>query len=696
MGLAPDDTTRARQVLNLCLTIGGILLSASLIRWIVAPPSLAVTLVTFLAASIPLCAPFLFRAMGSLQALVLFVVFAEGIILISHTHASGGLYSTAIMCYPLLPLASTFYLGLRWAFFVTAVLMLDLTLLVWFDNAEHSSDFETLYRAGIPIVVTISIAVSLTIGIAYLRQSRQQRSELRTSQAALSQLNNKLERLVAERTTAGDTQLSQLGRASELAGLSFWEWDFESASLRLTHRAEPLMEQRNFVLRELLQDVHPKDTARLSNALERSIRDGAPMDLEIRLKVDGEYRSLRALAERVSAQDGNQRLAGVLQDVTDYHEAQRRRFEERKREALGAISAGLAHDFNNILTPIQGFAELLQDRVEDDDSRRYLQQISAAAERAANLVAHMLTFARQTEGEPTLVDVGTIVEETADLIKPSLGSKITLKLDVSETGGPVLADPGQLRTVLMNLVLNARDAMPDGGTLTIGLERTLLDAAPSLASQRLTVSDTGTGMHPAELERMFEPYFSTKTPEQGTGLGLALVDGVVRGVGGSVDASSTPGDGTQVVITLPEYTEPPPGTDSKGITPAPTGSILLVDDDPSVLEIARVSLAGMGHAVHPYSDPVAALTAVANGAMPVDLVLVDERMPTMDGPTLIRRLRRNLGDVPTVVMGGAIDRARLEASGIRHFLAKPFSMGALANVVARALQSELPQQQRRQ
>ncbi len=322
--------------------------------------------------------------------------------------------------------------------------------------------------------------------------------------------------------------------------------------------------------------------------------------------------------------------------------------ETQKLEAIGRLAGGVAHDFNNLLTLITGQCRLLAKRHQDDaTTARKLDMIQGACTRAAALTRQLLTFGQQHTSVPTVLDVNRQIAALTDLLKPLLGERVTLILDLAPAGGAVLMDPTQFEQVIMNLAINARDAMPEGGNLSIATApETVGDGTPGLAPgayARLTVRDTGTGMDETVQARLFEPYFTTKERGKGTGLGLATVYGIVTQAGGRITVSSRIGQGSEFAIRLPaaqtagrEGSARPPAeavTDLRG-----TETILFVDDDASLRTLALEVLRQAGYRVFDAVDGAEAVRLCRTLDDRVHLLITDLIMPQMGGADLARHL----------------------------------------------------------
>ncbi|OYW22735.1 MULTISPECIES: ATP-binding protein [unclassified Sphingomonas] len=394
--------------------------------------------------------------------------------------------------------------------------------------------------------------------------------------------------------------------------------------------------------------------------------------------------------------------AAVLMSLKDNSEESRLKREvaqATKMQAVGQLAGGVAHDFNNILTAIIGHCDLMLMRHSPGDSDYDdIQQIRANSNRAASLTRQLLAFSRQQTLRPQVLQLPDVISEVSNLLKRLLGETVTLTVTHGRNLGPVRADPGQLEQVVMNLAVNARDAMlgkngQGGGTLTIqtltvtaadvrAMDSEILPVADYTA---LKISDTGTGIPPEILPKIFEPFFTTKEVGKGTGLGLSTVYGIVKQSGGYIFADSKPGKGTVFTIYLPVHTASAP---AKPVAATPkakpgdlwgSGTILLVEDEDMVRAVAERALTRQGYTVLTAEHGEAALDLLEVHPRP-DLLISDVMMPIMDGPTMVRRARERYPDLPILFMSGYAEeqlRKSIDLDNVA-FLAKPFSVQQLA------------------
>ena len=403
--------------------------------------------------------------------------------------------------------------------------------------------------------------------------------------------------------------------------------------------------------------------------------------------------------------------AGDLVSIRTYHidVTERRHLEEQLRqaqkvEAIGQLAGGIAHDFNNLLTAINGYADFLASDMPPDDPRRTdVTEIRNAGGRAAALTRQLLAFSRRQVLQPVVLDINIVMEGLAPMLRRLIGEDVELRTHGAPDLRHVRADPAQLEQVILNLAINARDAMPRGGTLTLETAAVELDddylrthplASPGRYVQ-LTVSDTGTGMDAETMEHMFEPFFTTKPEGHGTGLGLATVYGIVTQSGGHVAAYSEPGHGTTFRVYLPEVAETAVAPAASVAGPARGGSetILLVEDEVAVRAFAERILAGLGYTLLTASNGTEALAAASAHESPIDLLVTDVIMPGLNGSELSQRLTTSRPALLTLYMSGyteaAIGQRGLLPQGAG-FLAKPFSPDGLGRAVRDALDAVRP------
>jgi signal transduction histidine kinase len=374
--------------------------------------------------------------------------------------------------------------------------------------------------------------------------------------------------------------------------------------------------------------------------------------------------------------------------------------QAQKMEAVGRLAGGIAHDFNNLLTAILGYSELvLSDLPTDVAGRADIEEIQKAGLRAASLTQQLLAFSRKQVLEPRVVNLNDIVTNVEKLIRRVIGEDIELAIDLDPALRPVRVDPGQIEQVLMNLAINARDAMPNGGHLRVQTrERVLIDPLqmqdlelPPGPYAFVTVADTGIGMPPEIAAQIFEPFFTTKEPGKGTGLGLSTVYGIVRQSGGSIVVESAPGKGAAFSICVPSVEAPLEKTHKEPTAPVLVNgseTVVVVDDEPAVRDLVRKTLEAHGYHVLSASDGVEALSVAAAYKAAIHLLVTDIIMPRMGGRDLAARLIRERGALPVLFLSGYPDASYVDVAltqAAQAFLRKPFTPTTLARRVRELL-----------
>ena len=441
--------------------------------------------------------------------------------------------------------------------------------------------------------------------------------------------------------------------------------------------------------------AHPDDRERFRNAIARR-RDGSqdgPEQVRVVLP-DGTERVLETQSRRSTTDDGRTMLIGTAQDVTERVKLETRLRQSQKMEAVGQLAGGVAHDFNNILTVIEGYSRLLASggtlHPRDRDA---VTEILEASQRASALTRQLLVFSRRQVLQPRVLDLNEAITGVHKMLRRLIGENIEILTNLSEPLAPVKADPGQIEQVLLNLALNARDAMPAGGVLVIETAN-----APARENEpprvMFSVRDTGSGIDPAVIDRIFEPFFTTKESGKGTGLGLATVQSIVEQLGGRCEVQTAPGRGAMFRIYLPAH-----AGDSESITPARrapsapvecTGTVLVAEDDESLRTMACTVLRRTGYTVYEASNGIEALRRCGDTDATIDLVLADMVMPGLGGLELARDVQRLRPGVPVIIMSGyANDAATLSTTsepGLS-FLEKPFTPETLQRAVSDAIAS---------
>jgi two-component system, cell cycle sensor histidine kinase and response regulator CckA len=389
-----------------------------------------------------------------------------------------------------------------------------------------------------------------------------------------------------------------------------------------------------------------------------------------------------------------------LKDNSEETKLKRQVAQATKMQAVGQLAGGVAHDFNNILTAIIGYCDLMLLRHPPGDSDYDdIQQIRNNSNRAASLTRQLLAFSRQQTLRPQVLQLPDVVSEVSHLLKRLLGETVQLEVQHGRAIGAVRADPGQLEQVIVNLGVNARDAMPDGGTLTIETKAITQADVRAMRSEilpigdyaLLSMSDTGTGIAKENLAKIFEPFFTTKEVGKGTGLGLSTVYGIVKQSNGFIFAESEVGVGTRFDIYLPVHAGVVPVAPTKLVEETVkevwgSGRLLIVEDEPMVRAVAERALVRQGYTVETACDGEEALALFAEGKT-YDLVVSDVVMPNMDGPAMARELRKTHSDIRILFMSGYAEEQLRQSINIDKvaFLPKPFSVQQIAEAVRDAL-----------
>ena len=493
--------------------------------------------------------------------------------------------------------------------------------------------------------------------------------------------------------------------------------------------AEPLDSQR------LKQVIHPDDLAATTVSWGAATEGRAPYDLEHRIRAaDGSYRWFKTRGTPVTDAAGQTiKWFGTCTDIQDIVEArdtlahsreqlevmveertrelaaanarlrteigarelaQTALVQAQKMEAVGQLTGGIAHDFNNLLTAVSGSLELLEARTSDDKSLRLLHTAQRGASRGAKLTQSLLAFARKQHLEPVPADLNSVIAEMSEILHRSIGTSVDIRLSPASGLWQVLVDVNQIESALLNIAINARDAMPQGGTLLIETANIGAgsDGLPDEMAGRdcvlVSLRDTGTGMGPQVIEHAFEPFFTTKEIGRGTGLGLSMVFGVVRQSGGAVRIHSRIREGTTVQIYLPRAIEaaPPRLGGPMHAQSAGGARILVVDDDPDVRWVTAECLRGVGHYVTEARNGGSALTILERGD-PFDLLVMDLAMPGLSGAETVRLARRARPDLKALFCTGYTEVSRFEDENKGDaLLRKPFGPDALIEAVQQALQ----------
>jgi two-component system cell cycle sensor histidine kinase/response regulator CckA len=481
------------------------------------------------------------------------------------------------------------------------------------------------------------------------------------------------------------------------AGMGVWELDVATRRLTWSETMAPLFgltpQQAPTTAEAFLALIHPDDRRLVEDSLATTMRDGTDYEVEFRARwPDGSTRWNAGQARMVRHADGTpMRLLGIGTDISERKSLEAQFRQAQKMEAVGLLAGGVAHDFNNLLTAILGYSTFVIESFSPQDRRRDdMEEVLKAGQRAAVLTRQLLAFSRKQVLQPTSVDLNALVMGIRQMLGRLIGEHVDLVPILAPDLGTVRADPGQLEQVLMNLVLNARDAMPSGGRLAVETANVELDQSfmedvtihPG-SYVLLAVSDNGVGMNEATRQRLFEPFFTTKEHGKGTGLGLATVYGIVKQSGGYISVYSEPGKGATFKIYLPRANGDGKVAHSAVVdeeTPAGTETVLVVEDEEAVRLLTRRILERAGYRVFDASNAGEAEALFERHGTLIDLLVTDVIMPGASGPRLFERLARLRPDLKVLYVSGytgdTIEHQGELAHGVE-FLRKPFTADAL-------------------
>ncbi|MBX3130819.1 MAG: transporter substrate-binding domain-containing protein [Polyangiaceae bacterium] len=550
---------------------------------------------------------------------------------------------------------------------------------------------ERIVPGYVPWVVGLTLGLLFAASITAWGLRRQVRTRTRRLDAANRQLTK------AQRALLESSALLQT--TQRLSGVGGWQWSIDDETMTFTAEAlriygfAPDESPTSVGLDEALAPFGAEGGVTVRDALTRCVERWEAFDLTLPFRSSAD-RSLwvRVTGEALKDADGRVAwLVGNVMDVTERKraEAERRKLEEqqevsRRMQAIGQLAGGVAHDFNNLITVIDACARFAaKDLDESSPAREDLATIQDAAARATALTAQLLAFGRKQFLQPEPVDLNALVHDLEGMLRPLVGEEVELVIHTSPDGPTVLADPGKLEQVVVNLVTNARDAMPGGGTLTIRVEAT----APSGEGRALlSVTDTGSGMDEETRARIFEPFFTTKAQGKGTGLGLATIQGIVEQSGGQVEVRSELGRGTTFTVSLPcADATPVVSTKAKRAAPlAGTEAVLVVEDDDLVRAATQRHLTAAGYTVVTASSGPDALHLCKTRKAGFDLLLSDVQLPRMTGPELARILAESHPRMKVLFMSGTLDEG-VASGGLGGLLRKPFTADELSRAVREVL-----------
>jgi PAS domain S-box-containing protein len=522
---------------------------------------------------------------------------------------------------------------------------------------------------------------------------------------------------VPTRTIAMIQDITESRRAAELlresegryralfdeSALPMWLFDQETLAIAEVNEAAVRhygYSREEFLSKTVREIWHPDEVAEAIALLAASSEE--PRSAVLRhVKKGGASITVEVFWRAVQLASRSYRLS-VIRDITDQRELEERFRQSQKMEAVGRLAGGVAHDFNNLLTVIFGYSDILLQGLEPGPLHEAMQEVRRAGERAVGLTRQLLAFSRKQTLVAEVLDLGDVVSGLSTMVERLIGEDVKVSVVVSPGLGRVKADRGQLEQVVMNLAVNARDAMPKGGSLIFELQNVELDDAYTATHAEvkpgpyvlLAISDTGTGMDAETQKRIFEPFFTTKEAGKGTGLGLSTVYGIVHQSGGAIDVYSEPGRGTTFKVYLPRFADdaavrrPVSGLHPALAAGSGSETVLVVEDEAAIRQLTNLVLQKAGYTVLLAESPVTAERIAGSHPGPIHLMLTDVVMPGMRGPELAQRLIRLRPDLRVLYMSGYIDNAIAHHGFLdagTEFLQKPFSPSRLMQKIREVL-----------
>ncbi len=586
----------------------------------------------------------------------------------------------------------------------------SLPIVVLTNTNDAKLALETLRHGAQDYLVKRQVTLDL------LARSIRYAIERKQAAVALQELNDTLELRVEERTAAveaanealsyeiaeRENTQNRLDLAQQAGKIGTFEWDITVDRVTWSIELETLygLSPGSFghTHDQWLAAIYPEDRQIVLAGLAKSRQLGQGLDLEFRISYPDHNIHWIAVRSSVFLDNaGNPtRTIGIHMDITEKKQLEAQFLRAQRLESLGTLASGIAHDLNNVLTPILSVAQLLPLRLPDidDRSKNLLTILETSAHRGADLIKQILSFAQGIEGKHLCIQPSHLLIDIQKIVEQTLPKSIEIARDIPADLWTVLGDLTQLHQVMMNLCVNARDAMPQGGTLSIVATNQSID--PSFAKKHLdahvgdyvviSVSDTGNGIQPQLLHRIFDPFFTTKGIGKGTGLGLSAVLGIVKTHGGFIDLHSQVNQGTQFDLYLPaSHTPADPDLAAPALPSGRQQLILAIDDERAICELIKSTLETYNYRVITAVSAAEALEIYVNRVEQIDLVLIDMMMPVMDGLSTITALHQLNPDLPVVAMSGLSSTesiAQAKRFGCRYFLPKPYTTGDLLQVIA--------------
>jgi len=503
-----------------------------------------------------------------------------------------------------------------------------------------------------------------------------------------------------------EAERARLAEAQAVAKVGSWQTDPASGQVDWSEQTHRIFETDPAVLEPthtfFLERVHPEDRTKVSDAFVRSLKQPGSHVIEHRLMLpDGRIKHVEERWRTCLSEEGViQTAVGTCQDISERRTLEEQFLRAQRLESIGTLAGGIAHDLNNLLTPIIMGVDLLRQLGANDDGSVVMDTIESSARRGANLVRQVLSFARGVDGARVAVKVADVVREVEAIIANTFPKNLCFEANLPQDLWLISGDPTQINQVLLNLCVNARDAMPHGGRLAITARNALVDEQSIVVSRGVSVgsyvvvevADTGVGMTGEVIARIFEPFFTTKELGSGTGLGLSTVLGIVRSHGGFVQVESQPGRGSLFQLHLPAHATAaaPVSPDALPADP-PRGEgelILVVDDESLIRSVTQRTLEAFGYRVILAADGAQAISQFVLRRSDVALILTDMMMPVMDGSALMGAVHRLDPELPIIAVSGLESSGKVaEASslGVTHFLPKPYSTVSLLSLIKRVL-----------
>lgn len=581
----------------------------------------------------------------------------------------------------------------------------DLPIVVLTNTNDEELALEAVRHGAQDYLVKRHVTQDILVRSVRYAIERKQAAE------ALREANEILELRVQERTVELEAANDLLRRqvawreqvqerlelAQQAGKIGTFEWHIPSHTVTWTSELEALygLAPGSFAGRyeSWIQTLHPDDRSLTEDKFWQAIAHGEDLDTEFRiLWPTGELRWI-AVKSSVFYDEAGQplRMIGIHMDITEKKQLEAQFLRVQRLESLGTLASGIAHDLNNILTPILAIAQLLPLKLPaiEGSTQQLLKTLESSAHRGADLVKQILSFARGAEGKRVCLQIHHLLSDIHKMIQQTLPKSIAIETDIPRDLWLIAGDATQLHQVLMNLCVNARDAMPQGGKLTITAENLQMDEA--LARLHLdatvgqyvviTIADTGTGIAPAILHRIFDPFFTTKPLGQGTGLGLSAVLGIVRSHGGFIDVLSEVNQGSQFKVYLPaSLTLTPNSSDPVAPLSGRQELILVVDDEPMICDVIKTTLERYNYRVLTASNGLEAIDLYRDRRHEIHCVVMDMMMPTMDGTAALSLFRRIAPSLDILAMSGLTSTemvAQAKQLGCRDFLPKPLNIPEL-------------------